>query len=33
MLGGSIRKGDGTRVLNVDFSVAWKTPEPPKPAS
>ena len=33
MLGGSIKKVDGTRVLNVDFSVAWKTPEPPKPAS
>ena len=30
MLGGSIRKVDGTRVLNVDFAVAWKTPEPPK---
>jgi 3-hydroxyacyl-[acyl-carrier-protein] dehydratase len=26
MLSGSIRKADGTRVLNVDFSVAWKTP-------
>lgn len=33
MLSGSIKKGDGTRVLNVDFSVAWKTPEPPKPAA
>ena len=26
MLAGSIKKADGTRVLNVDFSVAWKTP-------
>src|SRR6187401_2431208 len=26
MLGGSIKKADGTRVLNVDFAVAWKTP-------
>ncbi len=26
MLGGNIKKADGTRVLNVDFSVAWKTP-------
>lgn len=33
MLGGSIRKADGTRVLNVDFSVAWKTPEAPKAAT
>lgn len=30
MLRGSIKKPDGTRVLNVDFSVAWKTPEAPK---
>lgn len=27
MLTGNIKKADGTRVLNVDFSVAWKTPE------
>jgi 3-hydroxyacyl-[acyl-carrier-protein] dehydratase len=27
MLTGNIKKPDGTRVLNVDFSVAWKTPE------
>ena len=27
MLGGTIKKADGTRVLNVDFAVAWKTPE------
>ena len=27
MMSGSIRKADGTRVLNVDFTVAWKTPE------
>lgn len=26
MLGGSIRKADGTRVLTLDFAVAWKTP-------
>jgi 3-hydroxyacyl-[acyl-carrier-protein] dehydratase len=26
MLTGNIKKADGTRVLNVDFSVAWKTP-------
>jgi 3-hydroxyacyl-[acyl-carrier-protein] dehydratase len=26
MLSGSIKKADGTRVLNVDFAVAWKTP-------
>jgi 3-hydroxyacyl-[acyl-carrier-protein] dehydratase len=30
MLSGNIKKPDGTRVMNVDFSVAWKTPEPPK---
>lgn len=32
MLSGTIKKADSTRVLNVDFSVAWKTPEPPKSA-
>lgn len=26
MLSGNIKKADGTRVLNVDFAVAWKTP-------
>ena len=26
MLTGSIKKADGTRVMNVDFAVAWKTP-------
>jgi 3-hydroxyacyl-[acyl-carrier-protein] dehydratase len=26
MLTGSIKKADGTRVMNVDFSVAWKAP-------
>jgi 3-hydroxyacyl-[acyl-carrier-protein] dehydratase len=26
MLSGNVKKEDGTRVLNVDFSVAWKTP-------
>ena len=24
---GAVKKADGTRVLNVDFTVAWKTPE------
>jgi 3-hydroxyacyl-[acyl-carrier-protein] dehydratase len=28
LMSGSIKRGD-TRVLNVDFSVAWKTPEVP----
>ena len=28
MLSGSIKKQDGTRVMNVDFSVTWKTPKP-----
>jgi 3-hydroxyacyl-[acyl-carrier-protein] dehydratase len=28
MLSGNIKKADGTRVMNVDFSVAWKTPSP-----
>lgn len=27
MMSGSIKKADGTRVLTVDFAVAWKTPE------
>jgi 3-hydroxyacyl-[acyl-carrier-protein] dehydratase len=27
MMSGSVKKADGTRVLTVDFSVAWKTPE------
>jgi len=27
MMSGSIKKADGTRVLSVDFTVAWKTPE------
>jgi 3-hydroxyacyl-[acyl-carrier-protein] dehydratase len=31
MLSGNIKKADGTRVMNVDFSVAWKTPEGGKP--
>jgi 3-hydroxyacyl-[acyl-carrier-protein] dehydratase len=26
MLSGHIKKADGARVLNVDFTVAWKTP-------
>jgi 3-hydroxyacyl-[acyl-carrier-protein] dehydratase len=31
MMGGSIKKADGTRVLTVDFAVAWKTPEGQQP--
>ena len=27
MMSGAIKKADGTRVLSVDFAVAWKTPE------
>ncbi len=27
MMSGNIKKADGTRVLSVEFSVAWKTPE------
>ena len=27
MMTGSVKKADGTRVLNVSYSVAWKTPE------
>lgn len=27
MMSGAIKKADGTRVLTVDFTVAWKTPE------
>lgn len=26
LMSGAIRKDDGTRVLTVDFAVAWKTP-------
>lgn len=26
MMTGSMKKADGTRIMNVDFSVAWKTP-------
>lgn len=26
MMSGAVKKADGTRVLTVDFSVAWKTP-------
>ncbi len=29
MMGGAIKKADGTRILTVDFAVAWKTPEKP----
>lgn len=27
MMSGNIKKSDGTRVLTVEFAVAWKTPE------
>ncbi|HVU33326.1 MAG TPA: 3-hydroxyacyl-ACP dehydratase FabZ family protein [Opitutaceae bacterium] len=27
MMSGSMKKADGTRVMNLDFAVAWKTPE------
>lgn len=27
MMSGNVKKADGTRVLSVDFTVAWKTPE------
>ena len=27
MMSGHVKKADGTRVLSVNFSVAWKTPE------
>src|SRR3954468_20257259 len=27
LMGGAVKKADGTRVLTVDFSVAWKTPD------
>mgnify|MGYP001365010758 CR=1 FL=1 len=27
MISGHVKKSDGTRVLNVNFSVAWKVPE------
>jgi len=30
MLSGAMKKEDGTRVMNLDFAVAWKTPEPAK---
>jgi 3-hydroxyacyl-[acyl-carrier-protein] dehydratase len=28
MMSGTMKKADGTRVMNLDFSVAWKTPQP-----
>lgn len=28
MLGGSMKKADGTRIMNVDFAVAWRAPSP-----
>jgi 3-hydroxyacyl-[acyl-carrier-protein] dehydratase len=27
MMAGNVKKADGTRVLSVDFTVAWRTPE------
>jgi 3-hydroxyacyl-[acyl-carrier-protein] dehydratase len=30
MMSGAVKKADGTRVLTVNFSVAWKTPEGPR---
>ena len=27
MMSGAMKKADGTRVMNVDFAVAWKTPQ------
>ena len=27
LLSGTVKKADGTRVLSVDFAVAWKVPE------
>jgi 3-hydroxyacyl-[acyl-carrier-protein] dehydratase len=27
MLSGNVKKADGTRVMNLEFSVAWKTPQ------
>ncbi len=27
MMSGAMKKADGTRAMNVDFSVAWKTPQ------
>ena len=29
LMSGAIRTADGRRVMNVDFAVAWKTPEKP----
>lgn len=28
MMAGAMKKADGTRVMSIEFSVAWKTPEP-----
>ena len=27
MMSGAMKKADGTRIMNLDFAVAWKTPE------
>jgi 3-hydroxyacyl-[acyl-carrier-protein] dehydratase len=33
IMSGAIKKADGTRILSVDFTVAWKTPEKPAQSS
>jgi 3-hydroxyacyl-[acyl-carrier-protein] dehydratase len=33
MLSGNVKKADGTRALNLEFAVAWKTPEAPQTAA
>ncbi|MSU24110.1 MAG: beta-hydroxyacyl-ACP dehydratase [Opitutus sp.] len=30
MMSGAVKKADGTRVLSVNFAVAWKIPEAPR---
>jgi 3-hydroxyacyl-[acyl-carrier-protein] dehydratase len=32
LLSGSMKKSDGTRVMNLDCAVAWKAPEGARPA-
>jgi 3-hydroxyacyl-[acyl-carrier-protein] dehydratase len=31
MMSGSMKKADGTRVMNLEFAVAWKTPDKNSP--
>ena len=33
MMSGAIKKADNTRVMTVDFTVAWKTPDQPGAAA